>query len=98
MKDYIFNMGADEIKETGVNELSGIGRVKISSEDGELIVVCYQIEEGLWRVALTSSGPDKDLPEWRTSYSIGAGGVMPSYILHAPDESILEIVKDDAGA
>lgn len=93
MKNYIFHIGKDEIKESGSDEFTGIGQVKISGQEGELVVLCYQIDGGFWRVALTPSGYDEALPEWRSTYSIEETGVMNNYIIHVPGESTFEVIN-----
>lgn len=93
MKNISFQSASDEIISTGVNEFSGVGRVKINSAVGDMIVVCCLVDTGLWRAMLTTDR-DGELPDWRTTYSIDDDGVMPKLIVHAPDDALAIIEKD----
>lgn len=89
--DIKFKAGTDSISSESENVFTGIGSVRVSASDGELIVIAFLIEENVWRVVLSPAGADAELPDWRSSYTIGEDGEMPEYVLHAPDNAITSL-------
>ena len=94
MKNIIFKNGTEDINSTEEHVFSGLGRVRISSGDGGLVVVCYLNPVGLWRAVMSQAEPDGVMPEWRTTYAITDDGVMSEFIVHAPDAAVTIIDSD----
>ena len=91
MKNIIFKNGTEDINSAEEHVFSGLGKVRINSSEGVIVVVCYLADGSLWRAAVSPADSDSWMPDWRTTYAISDDGVIPEFIVHAPDDAISSV-------
>lgn len=65
----------------------------LKSVEGEMQVVGYYLDSGLWSVGVSQIAEDVPLPAWPVQYQVHEHGYSPLLTLHVPDDTAL--VQDD---
>ncbi|EMO7232537.1 MULTISPECIES: hypothetical protein [Citrobacter freundii complex] len=71
------------------------GIYHLKSADGEMQVVGYYLDSGLWSVGISQTAEDVPLPTWPASYSVHERGYSTLLTILVPDDIALVMPDDD---
>lgn len=97
MKELRFYGASDDLfecegairEEIGCFNKPGIYHLK--SSDGEMQVVGYYLDSGLWSVGISQIAEDVPLPAWPVQYQVHDRGYSPLLTIQTPDDITLKI-------
>lgn len=101
MKELRFYGASDDLfecegairEEIGCFNKPGIYHLK--SAEGEMQVVGYYLDSGLWSVGISQISEDVPLPAWPVQYQVYESGYSPLLTIQVPDDTTLEIEDTD---
>lgn len=70
------------------------GIYHLKSADGEMQVVGYYLDSGLWSVGISQIAEDVPLPAWPVQYQVHERGYSPMLTIQAPDDITLKTEDD----
>ncbi|HBL5329214.1 TPA: hypothetical protein LR339_000952 [Enterobacter hormaechei] len=70
------------------------GIYHLKSADGEMQVVGYYLDSGLWSVGISQIAEDVPLPAWPVQYQVHERGYSPMLTIQAPDDITLKNEDD----
>ncbi|MEG2665143.1 MAG: hypothetical protein RSE33_20415 [Hafnia sp.] len=97
MKELRFYGASDDLfecegairEEIGCFNRPGIYHLK--SAEGEMQVVGYYLDSGLWSVGISQISEDVPLPAWPVQYQVHESGYSPLLTIQVPDDTALKI-------
>ncbi|EBR5151925.1 hypothetical protein B5W64_20535 [Salmonella enterica] len=97
MKELRFYGASDDLLECegAIREEVGCyrepGNYHLKSGDGEMLVVGFYMDSGLWSIGVCQVIEDSPLPTWPISYSVYENGYSPMLTIQVPDDIELVI-------
>ncbi|MFA9597701.1 hypothetical protein [Citrobacter telavivensis] len=97
MKELHFYGASDDLfecegairEEIGCLNKPGIYHLK--SGEGEMQVVGYYLDSGLWSVGISQIAEDVPLPAWPVQYQVHESGYSSLLTIQVPDDTTLKI-------
>lgn len=71
-----------------------LGIYHLKSADGEMQVVGYYLDSGLWSVGISQIAEDVPLPAWPVQYQVHERGYSPLLTIQVPDDITLKTEDD----
>lgn len=100
MKELRFYGASDDLfecegairEEIGCFNKPGIYHLK--SSEGEMLIVGYYLDSGLWSVGVSPTDEGVSVPNWSCNYSIFEHGYSPLLTIQVPDDTELVEPKE----
>ena len=80
-------------EEIGCYNSPGIYHLK--SAEGEMQVVGYYLDSGLWSIGISQVAEDTPLPAWPVTYAMHERGYSVQRTITVPDDAILVLSEED---
>ena len=101
-KELIFYGASDDLfecegairEEIGCFNKPGIYHLK--SSEGELLVVGYYLDSGLWSIGVSQVAENIPLPAWPVTYSVHECGYSPQVTILVPDDTDLVLSEEES--
>lgn len=71
------------------------GVYHLKSEDGELLIVGYYLDSGLWSIGVSQVAENIPLPAWPVTYSVHECGYSPQVTILVPDDTALVLPGEE---
>ncbi|MCY1699511.1 hypothetical protein OVA10_15810 [Lelliottia sp. SL45] len=80
-------------EEIGCFNSPGIYHLK--STEGEMQVVGYYLDSGVWSLGISQVAEDMPLPEWPVTYAVHERGYSAQLTITVPDDTILVLPEEE---
>lgn len=71
------------------------GTYHLKSAEGELLVVGYYLDSGLWSIGVSQAAENIPLPAWPVAYSVHECGYSPLITIAVPEDISLVQPSED---
>lgn len=91
--DDLFECEGAIREEIGCYDKPGIYHLR--SEQGEMQIIGYYLDSGLWSVGISQVDEDIPIPEWPVTFSMHEHGYGTRLNIEVPDDTYLILPEDE---